>query len=128
MGNKKELTEIHGVPFIPPFSTNIGIVQEQRGAILMSLQILEATFKYIVSHVRIKGNDKTLAVIHGFPPIPPFNQTIGIAQERRSAILSSLQILGTASKYIVGNIRIMGNNKELTKIHRIHGYMGYSGR
>src|ERR1700760_1861777 len=108
-----------GCPPYPPSAQTIGIARERRGAILSSFRILGPTSKYILISTSIMGNDKELTEIHGVPFIPPFSTNIGIAQERRGAILSSLQILEATFKYIVSRVRIMGNGEELTEIHGV---------
>ena len=46
--------------------------------------------------------------------MPPMTLAIGIVQERINALLSSIEILHTACKYVVTNTETIRNNAELT--------------
>ena len=119
MGNKEELTVMHGVPFIPPWGQIIGIVGEPPSATLSSLRDLQAACKYIVNRPRNMGNKGELTVMNGVPLIPPWGQSIGIVGEPPGTALSSLSIHGKVCKYIVNKPRNMGNEAELTMIHEV---------
>jgi hypothetical protein len=65
------------------------------------------------------GDEAELTVIHGVPIIPLAIETIDIAQECASAILSSPLIHDIVSRYIVNKLENIGNDPELTGIHGV---------
>ena len=77
MGNKGELTVMHGVPLKLPWGKNTGIVGEPLGTALSSLSILGKVCKYNVNKPRNMGNEAELTMIHGVPIIPSLMKSIG---------------------------------------------------